>query len=322
MSLLTQRGLPMLQRKKIFSICTCLMTWAMLLLVRPLLAQQSNLAGQDHSSGMATVEGTGRETEGEEPELEGEGEEVEEIETDRDSFTPATTTVRRGRIMLESAYSFIDNRSVPETHSVPEIVARYGLTDNIELRFGWNYEIGGVGSPISGDVPESGATEAELEEEAKLLYGAKFFLTEQRGWTPQSSFIVQGFTPTFGESNLTAVSATHVFGWKLRNGWTWDSATRFGTSGSSETLISPEDHFIVWAPSTVIKIPLNERVKAHAEYFGVFSEGREVETTQHFFSPGVHYLINRDLEVGIRVGWGLNEQSPNFFTNVGFGWQF
>ncbi len=294
----------------------------MVLLVRPLLAQQFNLASQGHSLETATVDGGGREAEAEEPELEGEGEGAEEIETDRDSFTPATTTVRRGRIILESAYSFINNRSVPETHSVPEIVARYGLTDKVELRFGWNYEIGGVGSPISGNIPEFGAAEAELEEEAKLLYGAKVFLTEQCGWTPQSSFIVQGFTPTCGESNSTAVSATHVFGWKLRNGWTWDSATRFGTSGSSETLISPEDHFIVWAPSTVIKIPLSERLKAHAEYFGVFSEGREVETTQHFFSPGVHYLINRDFEVGIRVGWGLNEQSSDFFANVGFGWQF
>ena len=33
------------------------------------------------------------------------------------------------------------------------------------------------------------------------------------------------------------------------------------------------------------------------------------------FSPGVHYLITRDLEIGVRVGWGLNRQSPNFFSN-------
>src|SRR5687768_11001436 len=61
-----------------------------------------------------------------------------EIETDRDSFTPATTTADRGRLIVESAYTFLDNRAVKETHSFPELVLRYGLTDRVEVRLGWN----------------------------------------------------------------------------------------------------------------------------------------------------------------------------------------
>lgn len=246
-----------------------------------------------------------------------EEEEEEELETDRDSFTPATSTVKRGGLLLESAYSFIDNRDVAEAHSYPEMLLRYGWRENVELRLGWNYEIGGSGNPVSGNISDFEEEEvAKLEEEAKFLYGAKFFLMEQRGWTPQSSFILQGFTPTYGESNLTTMSATQVFGWRLRNGWNWDNSLRYGTSGFEG------DHFNVWAPSTVLKIPLSERVKAHVEYFGAMTEGREHETTQHFFSQGAHYLLRRNFEVGMRVGWGLNEQSPNFFTNVGIGWLF
>jgi hypothetical protein len=67
------------------------------------------------------------------------------IETDRDSFTSATTTVGRGRLVIESAYSFLDNRGVKETHSFPELLGRYGLTERLELRLGWNYEVGGGG---------------------------------------------------------------------------------------------------------------------------------------------------------------------------------
>jgi hypothetical protein len=77
-----------------------------------------------------------------------------------------------------------------------------------------------------------------------------------------------------------------------------DSAFRYGT-GSFE-----EDHFNVWSPSTVIKVPVGERWKIHAEYFSVATDGRELEGTQHFFSPGVHYLITKNFELGIRVGWG------------------
>lgn len=37
--------------------------------------------------------------------------EEDEIETDRDSFTPATTTAGYGRTIFEAAHSFIDNRA-------------------------------------------------------------------------------------------------------------------------------------------------------------------------------------------------------------------
>ena len=84
------------------------------------------------------------------PELGGEEEEAEEdeIETDRDSFTPATTTAGWQRLIVESAWSFIDNRRVPDTNSLPELVVRYGLNDWLELRLGWNWEAGGAPNTI------------------------------------------------------------------------------------------------------------------------------------------------------------------------------
>ncbi len=73
-----------------------------------------------------------------------------ELETDRDAFTPATSTAGQGTAIFESSYSFIDNRSVAETHSFPEVLLRYGVNDRIELRLGWNYEVGGTGD-IGGE---------------------------------------------------------------------------------------------------------------------------------------------------------------------------
>jgi hypothetical protein len=238
----------------------------------------------------------------------------EEIETDRDSFTPATSTPGGGRTIFEAAYSFIDNRTVPETHSYPELVVRHGVGDWMELRLGWNYEVGGAGSPVSGNVPGDLAEEAELERESRLLYGFKAWLSEEDGWRPASAMILQGFTPTSGESHDTQMSATYVFGWSSSGGAVWDTAIRYST-GSLE-----EDDFNVWSPSTVLKVPLGERWKVHAEYFGVLSDNRADETVQNFFSPGAHYLINPNLEVGVRVGWGLNDEAPNFFSNAGVGW--
>jgi hypothetical protein len=243
-------------------------------------------------------------------------EEEDEIETDRDSFTPTVTVAGWQRLIVESAYSFIDNDVVAETHSLPELLVRYGVNDWLEFRLGWNYEVGGAGSPISGNLPGDFDDPGGIESESRMIYGAKVWLTEQRDWQPQSVVIVQGFTPTSGESTDTEMSATYVAGYVLANRWVWDSAIRFSTAGEED------DDFHVWAPSTVLKIPVGERWKVHAEYFGIFSHGREAATVQHYFSPGAHYLINPDFEIGARIGWGLNDQAANFFANVGFGLRY
>ena len=93
----------------------------------------------------------------------------EEIETDRDSFTPATTIAPLRRFIFEAAYSFVDNRGVKETHSFPEVLLRYGLTDRIELRLGWNADIGGAGSAISGSGSGAGHIAPRRSGRARIL---------------------------------------------------------------------------------------------------------------------------------------------------------
>lgn len=242
----------------------------------------------------------------------------EEIETDRDSFTPATTTAGRGRLILESAYTFLDNRGVKETHSFPEVILRYGVTEHFELRLGWNYEVGGVGNDVSG----SGFSEDELfdvpglERESRVSYGAKVSITRPDGWVPRSALLLTGYTPTSGKPNDTHLAVTYVFGWELPERLRFDAALRYGTASEEE------DRFNIWAPSAVLRVPVGEKWAVHAEYFGLYSAGKERDFTRHYFSPGVHYLVTEDLEIGVRVGWGLNDQASRFFANAGIGWRF
>ncbi|MCI0704814.1 MAG: transporter [Planctomycetia bacterium] len=255
--------------------------------------------------------------------LTGEREERDEIETDRDSFTPATTTAGRRRLIVELAYSFIDNRGVKETHSFPELILRYGVTERIELRFGWNAEMGGAGSSVSGASFDEGdelfGRSGRIEREYALSYGVKFRVTDQDRWIPGSAIIVQGKTPTGGNSTLTPATglvATVVAGWELPNRWRFDTAIRYGF-GSEEG-----DRFNLWAPSAVLRVPIRERWAAHGEYFGIVTSGKEQNVTRHYFSPGLHWLATPDLEIGFRLGWGLNDQSARFFANTGVGWRF
>jgi hypothetical protein len=242
--------------------------------------------------------------------------EEEELETDRDAFTPAMTTVGFRSLVLESAYTFIDNRESPETHSFPELLVRYGVWDWIELRVGGSYEVGGGGNDVSGIEGGEEIGGGELEHESRVFYGMKAQISEQDGWLPRSVFIAQGFTPTSGEENATQFVGTYGFGWELFDRVRWDSAIRYGTGGGEE------DRFNQWAPSTVLRVPFWEHWNAHIEYFAVMTDGREDELNKSFVSPGVHCLITPNCELGARVGWGLTDDSPNFFSNVGLAWRY
>lgn len=243
----------------------------------------------------------------------GEGEE-EHLETDRDSFTPSTNVVGAGRVLYESSYSYVDGREGRETHSFPEILARVGVNDWLELRVGWNYEIGG-GESVSG---AGGLHEGAggTESESAVLYGLKVLLTEQEEWLPESSVIIQANTPTSGPDPATQFTSGYVFGWELPNEWLLDAAMRYGAATEEG------DHFNQWAPSIVLKVPVHEQWNVHTEYFGAFTDGLEDERNAQYFSPGIHYLITNDCEVGVRVGWGLNDDAAEFFSNVGIGYCF
>lgn len=244
------------------------------------------------------------------------GREEDHIETDRDSLTPSSKTVGAGQVLIESSYSFIDNRDSKETHSLPELLIRIGWTDWLELRFGGNYEVGGERADVSGGAVSDDFEKGGLVRESQLLYGLKLRLSEQSDWIPKSSLIVQGHTPTSGPDPATAFTLGYVIGWELPDEWQLDSAIRYGADKEGD------DRFEQWTPSIVLRKTLAERWNVHGEYFGHFSQDRRDNFQKHFFSPGVHYLITPNIEVGVRVGWGLNDQASRFFSNAGIGWRF
>lgn len=277
-----------------------------------ILSESSKPKTEGSESGKESSES--KEKEREEPEEEEEKE--EHIETDRDSFTPSTKTVDIGRVVVEAAYSFIDNRFTADNHSFPELVARLGIAEGLELRLGWNYEVGGGGGVVSGVEGAEGLEGGGIEREARALFGLKLRLSEQRDWLPESSVIVQGFTPTRGDVTATDMSASYVFGWEFAEEWKLDAALRYAT------VTEVDNSSATWSPSVVLRIPLDEHWNTHVEYFGICPQGADTELPQHYLSSGMHYLVNKDLEVGFRVGWGLSDPSAKFFVNAGVGVQF
>ena len=65
----------------------------------------------------------------------------EPLVTDRPDFTEASSVVGRGRVQLESGYTFVQDRSAgveTTAHAIPQFVWRIGLTDRVEMRIVWD----------------------------------------------------------------------------------------------------------------------------------------------------------------------------------------
>ena len=242
--------------------------------------------------------------------------EFHELETDRDAFTPSSTTVEHEVLLVESSYTWIDNRGTPATNSFPELLLRRGATERLEWRFGFNYEQGSGGSIVSAVEGGEGLLGEELESESNLLYGAKLHMTDQDGWIPRSSLMMEGFTPVSGDVWGTEPVATAVWGWALPQEWRFDAAVRYAWADSSE------GRFDRWMPSAVLRMPVTDRWEVHAEWFGSWSSGLADDKVRPFIGPGTHFMITPRFEIGCRMGWGLTADAASYFVDAGIGRRF
>lgn len=239
------------------------------------------------------------------------------IETDRNSFTFAPVTPGRNRLILESAYTHIAIGGEGTKHSFPEAVLRYGVGDRLELRLGYNFETGPASEVAEGDI----AGNFGINAEQQILYGFKYAITRQQSnfrLIPHSAVLTQAHTPVGSLEGQTQIRAGYVFGWQLRNGWTFDNALRFGTDREGS------DGYTLWAPSSVLRIPLGaeKRWFTQVEYFSVMSQAKEKDFSKQFIDTGLHYFVTPNFEVGTIVAFGINEQSRGLLLNVGFGIRF
>ncbi|MBS0266513.1 MAG: transporter [Planctomycetes bacterium] len=243
------------------------------------------------------------------------------VETDRAAFVPALSSAPVGNIILESGYSFIANRHLPSEHSVPELVIRYGLTERMEARFGWNEMIGGTGTIVSPVQQQTGLFVSQFPKGTlsyvnRFMGGMKYRVNDQSGWFPASTFIFEGYVPSYGNTMKNQVSATYAIGWEFAPRTSLNASVRYATESQNR------DNWGIWSPAVVFKAPFAERWTGHLESFAVLPHGQVGGKSQYFIGPGMQVLITPEFELNFRVGTGLNSASPLIYTTIGFGAAF
>ena len=71
-------------------------------------------------------------------------------------------------------------------------------------------------------------------------------------------------------------------------------------------------------PVSCCTYPFNESIRSACRVFlEHFTQGLSNDVNRSFFSPGTHLVIHKNLEIGLRVGWGITPAAANFFSDAG-----
>ena len=224
-----------------------------------------------------------------------EAEEESRVDADRPHLPEASTTVGKGRLVLESGYTFSERGSA-QTHSYPEAVLRAGVfSDWFELRIGQSF------------VTQDGSV-------SDTYLGVKLALTEQFGYFPQVAIIPQMTIAT--ESN-SDVDGRVLPGLNIDCSWEviknrFDIELLIATNRVREDTRGTD---LEIATGLTAAVNLRRDLEVFAEwdaFYPVHGQNRQEAVS------GLVYFITKNIAVDIRAGIGLNRQAADFLAGTGF----
>lgn len=245
-------------------------------------------------------------------------EERERIETDRHDFTQSPTTVGKSVLQIESGYSFFygsEGVEDEQSHTGPELLVRYGLSENIEVRLRYN------------EIWQFGEEDRNGSED--LRPSLKLRLNDQREWIPESALELRLSVPTGSDDWTTGeveFGFDYIYGWRLS-----ECAEIYGSSGLFTNATGdfafvpddPDEEFMLYTQSIALGLELTERVTMYSEFFGLFTDGfGDDEENPVFFNIGLDYFVNDDFVLDVRAGTGLNDDAEDLFIGIGGGYRF
>lgn len=237
--------------------------------------------------------------------------EEERLDPDRPHLPEASTTVGRGRVVLESGYTFTEKGSSFSSHTYPEALLRIGaFADWFELR---------IGQSFINQERTSGGTRTSADGAQDLYLGVKFALTEQRQYLPQIAVIPQMTVPT---GSRTATADRVLPGMNVDCGWEVIKGLFNLELLVAANRVADDIHHshVEVATGLTAAFDVTRELEAFVEWDAFYPAGTtgQAAVPRHYAVGGLVYFITKNLEVDIRAGVGLNAQANDFLAGTGF----
>lgn len=232
------------------------------------------------------------------------GQDIDPLVTDRPDFTESAEAVAPGRVQLEVGYT-LSRIGEESSHTFGEVLARVGILPGLEGRVGLN----SFALTSATGIESSGLEDVSL--------GFKIVIFEPDAATstlsPRAAILAGAELPTgsdaFGAGEVQP-GATVAFAWDL------SSSLGLGVNAGLASLTSGDERFGQGSASVALGRGIGESLSMYAEWYGLFPEVSDGGSS-HYLNGGFAWLLSADLQLDWRVGLGLQDPEPNWFTGAG-----
>jgi outer membrane putative beta-barrel porin/alpha-amylase len=236
----------------------------------------------------------------------------EPINPDRPDFTNGPMLVDPGHLQIETGYTYTRMGS-EKSSSLGEVLLRYAFDDRWEARLGLN----------SYDWIDPGMGERRISGFEDPLVEVKIRLNdaeaEHRPHGVPAMGLLLNTTIPVGARALTAdiwqPTATFALHWDLPAEWSLESNLGYTYAADGGR------RFDQLFASASAGFTINEKWGGFLEGYAFSKESAGGDATE-YADAGLAYLLSNDLQLDIRVGTGLAQPHPNWFTGLGLSVRF
>ncbi|HEY4595103.1 MAG TPA: transporter [Thermoanaerobaculia bacterium] len=236
----------------------------------------------------------------------------EPINPDRPDFTNGPLLVEPGHLQIETGYTYT-RLGEESSQTLGEILLRYAFNDRWEGRLGLNsYQ---WIDPGMGERRISGFQDPSVEVKIRLNDAE----AEHRPHGVPAMGLLVSTTIPVGARALTAdvwqPRAALALHWDLPANWSLESNL------GGARLADGDQRFDQFFASLSAGFQLNEKLGGFLEGYAFSKESADGDATE-YADVGLAYLLSNDLQLDIRVGTGLAQPHPSWFTGLGLSVRF
>jgi hypothetical protein len=228
--------------------------------------------------------------------------------TDRPDFTESASTVAPGRFQFELGYTYSKTGDA-ERSDIGELLVRVGILPWMEGRLGLN----------SLSLVRSPQADQEGFQDLAISFKAVLFRKpgESSAAVPQVALLVGADLPTgdgnFGENVVQP-------GAKLALDFGLTDRLNLGSNVGWAYLASGSERFHQGVGSIVLGYAISAPVTVYFEWYGLFPENRG-GGADHYLDGGFTWGLTPNLQLDWRIGAGLQDPDPNWFTGAGLSFR-
>lgn len=223
--------------------------------------------------------------------------ENDSISAERPSVSSSPMALAKDRWQVEMGYQYARGSADVDIHTLPLLLLRGGLAENVELQVSW---AGFSWAEVNGSNVD-GSTDATA--------GVKWQLTDRNATIPMAVFL--GASLPVGSDEFSSDDAEPLLG------FFWSHAGSLSLFGTATLTESGRD--TVFGNAIGVNLPSRGNIGSYLEYAGTFQERTG---PQHVVNGGLSFLQHDDLVFDVNLGVGLNDRAPDFYLGFGFARRF